>query len=394
MGSIKRRTLSDGKTVVYDARLHRRVGIQKNEDGERALPGEKKKGGDGTLSRTFKTMDEARVWVNETENRIDKGGAISRKAEKIDFEMAADKYVKEAKPFSRKQKVLTPGEIQTIKSLKNDWKIKISEITNARIQEWIDQFLKTPVAQQDHTKKHPYYNGGLDPKTGKRKTYSESTVRRFFFQLKKVLTWTAVKENIELNPNLFKVKIPRAWAGKRRRRLEPGEWEKIKESANRGYEHKEEWPLLAEFAIETAARLQEILKCQWEHLRVEQRTFEIPEDHTKTGAARIVPLSTRALEIIKEMEKRKKTDEERVWHMWRDSQTVSKGWRRLVVRAKIDNLTFHDLRHEGISRFYQKTDLTDTEVASISGHSKLEMLKYYSVLRPSQLARRLDGERR
>jgi integrase len=388
MGSIKKRTLKNGDSV-YDARIHRRVGIQTpNAEG-------KLKGGDGTLCKTFDSREKARVWINEVESRIDKSGAVSRKAEKISFATAADEYAKHAKPKSRKQEEITPGEIQTLARVKEDFGgFKISEITNARIQVWIDKFLTIPVKNQKRAKLHPYYNGGIDPKTGKQKTYSESTVRRHFFSLKKVLVWIAVRENIELNPNLFTVKIPRAWARKRKRRLENGEWEKILDSAKNGYHWRDEWPLIAEFAVETSARLQEILKSEWKHIRISQRTFEIPEENVKTGAARIVPLSTRALDILKKLEEKKKEKEQRIFYFWKDSSTVSKGWRRLIVRAKIENLTFHDLRHEGISRLYEKTDLTDTEIMSITGHSSAELLKAYSVLRPSLLARRLDGERR
>ena len=387
MGSIKKRTLKDG-TKVYDARIHRRTGIQTEKDG-------KLSGGDGTLCKTFDSQEKARVWINEIENRIDKSGRVSRAAEKISFKIAAEEYLKHAKPKSRKQEKITEGEKQTLARVNFDFQnFKISEITNSRVQEWIDVFLKTPIAPQKRAKIHPYYDGGIDKKTGKSKTYSESTVRRHFFSLKKVLIWIAVKENIELNPNLFTVRIPRAWAGKRKRRVESGEWEKILDSAKRGYEWHEEWPLLAEFAIETAARLQEMLKAEWTHIRTVQRTYEIPEENVKTGAARIVPLSSRALEILKKLEEKKKTNDPRIFHFWRDSSTVSKGWRRLIVRAGIENLTFHDLRHEGISRLYEKTDLTDTEIMSITGHSSAELLKAYSVLRPSLLARRLDGERR
>ena len=83
-----------------------------------------------------------------------------------------------------------------------------------------------------------------------------------------------------------------------------------------------------------------------------------------------------------------------IFHMWRDSATVSKGFRRLTVRAGVDDFRFHDLRHEGVSRLFETTDLTDSEIMSITGHTSSEMLKAYSALRPNALARLLDGEKR
>lgn len=46
----------------------------------------------------------------------------------------------------------------------------------------------------------------------------------------------------------------------RKRRLEAGELEKPHAAASKGYDHKVEWPLMIDFALNTAARLQEILK--------------------------------------------------------------------------------------------------------------------------------------
>ena len=53
------------------------------------------------------------------------------------------------------------------------------------------------------------------------------------------------------------------------------------------------------------------------------------------------------------------------------------AWDRLTKRAKIDDLNFHDLRHEAISRLFE-LGLTVPEVASISGHRDLRMLFRYA----------------
>ena len=46
-------------------------------------------------------------------------------------------------------------------------------------------------------------------------------------------------------------------------------------------------------------------------------------------------------------------------------------------RADIDDLRFHDLRHEAISRMVER-GLSVMEVASISGHKSVTMLARYS----------------
>jgi integrase len=374
MGSIKKRILSDG-SIVYDCRIHRR--------------------GLGTVSKTFKKKDEAERWSNGVESKIDRGESVSRKADKTMFVAACAEFLQHYKPLKGKEKEITPGVVQVVQRLAYDFKPRaISQITNQVIQAWIDEFLNTEVATQERKIIHPYYNAGLD-KDGNKRKYSEGTVRRHFFVLKKVLEWYSVRENFILPSNLFlQIRVPRAWAGKRRRRLEAGELELLHAAALKGYDHKVEWPLLIDFAVNTAARSQEIIKAKWSDLNLEGRSWAIPPENVKTATFRTVPLSKKSLTILEKMDTLKKSGDDRIFHMWRDSATVSKGFRRLTVRAGVDDFRFHDLRHEGVSRLFETTDLTDSEIMSITGHTSSEMLKAYSALRPNALARRLDGERR
>jgi len=65
------------------------------------------------------------------------------------------------------------------------------------------------------------------------------------------------------------------------------------------------------------------------------------------------------------------------------------AWERLRKRAGIDDLHFHDLRHEAISRLFEK-GLSIPEVALISGHRDVRMLFRYTHLRAEDIAQRLD----
>lgn len=57
--------------------------------------------------------------------------------------------------------------------------------------------------------------------------------------------------------------------------------------------------------------------------------------------------------------------------------------------ARISGLRFHDLRHEAVSRLVE-AGLNDQEVAAISGHKSMQMLKRYTHLRAEDLVARLD----
>ena len=52
------------------------------------------------------------------------------------------------------------------------------------------------------------------------------------------------------------------------------------------------------------------------------------------------------------------------------------------------DLTFHDLRHEATSRFFEK-GFNVMEVAAITGHKTLQMLKRYTHLKAEELAQRM-----
>ncbi|MGB5178318.1 MAG: tyrosine-type recombinase/integrase, partial [Gammaproteobacteria bacterium] len=65
------------------------------------------------------------------------------------------------------------------------------------------------------------------------------------------------------------------------------------------------------------------------------------------------------------------------------------AWHRVLKKAGIKGLRFHDLRHEAVSRLVE-AGLGDQEVAAISGHKSMQMLKRYTHLRAEDLVARLD----
>ena len=135
------------------------------------------------------------------------------------------------------------------------------------------------------------------------------------------------------------------------------------------------------WAIETAMRRGEIAAMRREHLDRRARVLRIPE--RKTGTPRRVPLSTAALAVLDGLPRRL---DGRVWGMRPDS--ISQAFERVCKAAGIEGLTFHDLRHEATSRLFEKS-LGLMEVASITGHKTMQMLKRYTHLRAEDLVGRL-----
>jgi integrase len=69
-------------------------------------------------------------------------------------------------------------------------------------------------------------------------------------------------------------------------------------------------------------------------------------------------------------------------------RSLSGAFLRLCRKHGLDNLHFHDLRHEATSRFFEK-GLNPVEVATITGHKDTRMLMRYTHLRAEDLVKRL-----
>ena len=64
--------------------------------------------------------------------------------------------------------------------------------------------------------------------------------------------------------------------------------------------------------------------------------------------------------------------------------SISQAFEKVCKAAGIEGLTFHDLRHEATSRLFEK-GLNPMQVATITGHKTLQMLKRYTHLRAEDL---------
>jgi integrase len=134
-------------------------------------------------------------------------------------------------------------------------------------------------------------------------------------------------------------------------------------------------------AIETGMRQGEIMGMTWDKVDVKRRTVLL--DETKNGTRRIVPLSSAAVGVLEALPRR---IDGKVWTYTQDG--LKAMYRKAVARASITGLTFHDLRHEAASRLFEK-GLNPMQVAAITGHKTLQMLKRYTHLRAEDLAKLL-----
>ena len=135
-------------------------------------------------------------------------------------------------------------------------------------------------------------------------------------------------------------------------------------------------------ARETAMRQGEILAIHYELIDFDARVLCLPI--TKNGEERLVPLSTQAMEVLKRHKPSGGTG--RVFDI--TSNALRLVFNRALARAQIEDFRFHDLRHEAVSSLFER-GFNTMEVASVSGHKTLQMLKRYTHLRAADIAKRL-----
>jgi len=137
------------------------------------------------------------------------------------------------------------------------------------------------------------------------------------------------------------------------------------------------------FAIETAMRQGEICGLLPSHIT--GSVAHLPM--TKNGSKRDVPLSKRALELISYLPvQNKEAPETPIFMLTADS--LSTLFRKVCAACCIDDLTFHDSRHEAITRLAKKLNVLD--LARMVGHKDLRMLQVYYNESAADMAARLD----
>ena len=201
------------------------------------------------------------------------------------------------------------------------------------------------------------------------KTVKSSTVLREFNILQHIFS-TAIKEWGYPIANPFHLIRKPNGNFRRERRLTEYEYNFLV----KGNYPQQTLRYIIEFAIETAMRRGEILNIKAEHIK--GQTLLIPE--TKNGHPRTIPLTKRALYILENAQ----------LPFPYTANALRLAWDRLKKRGNIKDLHMHDLRHEAISRFFEK-GLSIPEVALISGHKDVRMLFRYTHLKAEDILRKL-----
>lgn len=364
-------------TAEYFSRVFRMASIIKRKNKAGEIVGWQvkiRRDGYPPQSKTFKSKREADDWALDQERDMSHGSWRDRSsADSTTFYKLLERYNKDVTPTKRG----ADTEKVRIGTLQRDdlAKYKLSALSPMVLADWRDRRLAAGCAG--------------------------STVNRELNVISAVFNYARKELMIAVENPVAGIRRPPTEQG-RERRLEDDEETRLLAALE---EHSGEQKRadgkkyrvgtknrfikpVVRFAIETAMRRGEILALAWENVDLQKRTAYLPR--TKNGDSRTVPLSSRAIAVLEEL----KTERDgvkplcvgRVFPVTENALKLS--FRRAAVRAGITNLHFHDLRHEATSRLAELLPNL-IELAAVTGHKDLRMLKRYYHPRAEDLARKL-----
>jgi len=308
-------------------------------------------------TKTFETKAAAAAWARATEHEMDQGLFASRaEAESTTLGELLLRYLAE----------ITPSK-------------KGAGPESARIQ----SLLRHPLANR-------YVAGirGVDIaryRDERLKKVSSATVKRDLVIVSHLFEVARKEWGIQVHNPVRDIKLP-PHSRARDRCLQPGpngedgEEKRLLEACT---EARNPFLLpVVRLALETAMRQGELVALRWEHVDLTRRIAHLPD--TKNGEARTVPLSSTSVELLRALP--------RSLHgqvfPGLTTEAVKRAFARATHRAGIEDLHFHDLRHEATTRLFE-LGLNIMEVATITGHKDLRMLRRYTHLKAEELAKKL-----
>jgi len=309
-------------------------------------------------SRTFDTKLQAEAWARAIESEMDRGIFFDRsEAERTTLHEALDRYFRE------------------VSSLK-----KHPHQEEQRIRRW----QKHPLALRTLASlRSADFAAYRDSRRSQGR--AENTIRLELALVGHLFEIVRKEWGMEGLANPLKnIKKP-SGSAERDRRLKPGEYELIAVELARS---ENTWVLpLFDLAIETALRQGMLFELRWDWIDLNQRIISIPKAFRLAGNKGVpasLPLTSKATSVLRSLTR---SVDDRVFPV--TANALRCVWKRALRRLQLTDLRWHDLRHEASSRFFEK-GLHPMEVASITGHKSLNMLRRYTHLHAADLVKKLN----
>ena len=309
--------------------------------------------------KTFDARREAMMWAQETETALRKRSPGAEEARRLATTLTLrgvlQRYENEVTPSKRSAE----RERYMMRNLRAETELvdkPIGKILPSDISAWLSR---------------------------RRQSVAEGTALREWCLLQHVFEVARRDWGLTVDNPLKEARRPKP-ASARERRLEPGEEGSLLKACGKA---RVPWltPLVC-LAIDTAMRQGELLSLTWGDISADGKYVALSGKATKTAKARTVPLSPRNQRMLAAMCPKGALSSSRIFPLTRNAARLA--WTRARQRGGMPDLRFHDLRHEATSRFFEM-GLDTMEVAAITGHETLQMLKRYAHLRTKNIAQKL-----
>lgn len=323
-------------------------------------------------SKTFLQRADAEKWARMIEVEIDRGVFVDRaEAESTSLKDAFDRYANEVTP--RKKGAVR--EMQRIRRWQVDPLAKkiLASIKGNDIATWRDT---------------------------QRKAGSSDASIRLELMLLSAVFQTCIREwGMEsLSNPVRKITLPSS-SKARDRRLEADEEKRIFAALDRVC-RSQYVAAAVKFALSTGARRSEVVSLRWDAVDLQHCTATLLD--TKNGENRTIPLSPESMVVLDGLPRRLDGLVFGI-HLEAPTRAFTSAVRRarkeyeaecardgvMPLPGFLEDLRLHDLRHEATTRLFESGEFGMMEVASITGHKTLAMLKRYTHLQARDLAKRM-----
>ena len=303
-------------------------------------------------AKTFETKADAEKWARSVESEIDKGQFVRvNEAQRTTLGDVIARYLVEVTP--------------SMKGATEDT-IRLKAIMRKPIARW-------SMANLSATRVAAYRDERL-------KDVSAGTVIRELAYLSAIINHARREWGINVPNPVQMVRKPQSPQARSRVLTEEEVLKLLQALEPTG--RRSHWTKPAvQFALATAMRRGELLSLRWEHVDLNGRTAFLPD--TKNGDSRTVPLSSAAVQVLAGLPRHISGVVFPVKFF-----TLDAAFKRGIRRAGLDGLRFHDLRRTAITRMAEKLPNV-IELAAVSGHKSLMVLKRYYRPTAAELAQKL-----
>lgn len=291
--------------------------------------------------KTFERKRDAEAWAHTIESECARGTFIDRsEAEQTTLKEALERYLRKVTPSKRGQ---------------------------AQEKTRINQLLRHPLASRSlaSLKSSDFARFRDDRLT----QVSANTTRLDLALISNLFTVAKKDWSIPIENPIQGIRKPKCGKG-RDRRLVADEESRLLAAAEDSLAPT--LKLCIRLAIETGMRAGELVGLRWEQIDLCDSAISLQT--TKNGDPRVVPLTEVAEELLRALPRPLHGGRLTSFH---DSNGLSAAFRRCCIRAGIEDLRFHDLRHEAASRMAPK--MSAPTLAKVFGWKTLQMaMRYYN----------------